>query len=102
MLDQILTTLAAMRWLEAVGLVSGLFCVWLLIRQNIWTWPIGLLYALVSVADLKAANIVGSHQAARRWVEGGKLPEPIVLPNGFLRWLARDVLKAIGVDTDQV
>ncbi len=58
--------------------------------------------ALVSVADLKAANIVGSHQAARRWVEGGKLPEPIVLPNGHLRWLARDILKAIGVDTDQV
>ncbi len=58
--------------------------------------------ALVSVADLKAANIIGSHQAARRWVEAGKLPEPIVLPNGRLRWLARDVLKAIGVDTDQV
>jgi len=49
MLDQILTELAAMRWLEGIGLVSGLLCVWLLIRQNIWTWPIGLLYALVSV-----------------------------------------------------
>ena len=56
--------------------------------------------ALVSVADLKAAKIVGSHQAARRWVEAGKLPEPIVLPNGYLRWLARDILKAIGIDTD--
>ncbi len=58
--------------------------------------------ALVSLKDLNAANIVGSHQSARRWVEAGKLPEPIVLPNGRLRWLARDVLKAIGVDTDQV
>ena len=36
-------------WLEATGLVSGLLCVWLLIRQNIWNWPIGLLYSLVSI-----------------------------------------------------
>ncbi len=34
---------------ELVGLASGVVCVWLLIRQNIWTWPIGLLYAFVSV-----------------------------------------------------
>ena len=36
-------------WLEATGLVSGLLCVLLLIRQNIWNWPIGLLYSLVSI-----------------------------------------------------
>jgi nicotinamide mononucleotide transporter len=57
MLDQILTTLTAMPGLEAIGLVSGLFCVWLLIRQNIWTWPIGLLYALVSVAVFYRARL---------------------------------------------
>jgi nicotinamide mononucleotide transporter len=34
---------------EATGLVSGLLCVFLLIRQNIWNWPIGLLYSVVSV-----------------------------------------------------
>ena len=34
---------------EATGLVSGLLCVVLLIRQNIWNWPIGLLYSVVSV-----------------------------------------------------
>ena len=38
-----------MDWLEATGLVSGLACVWLLIRQNIWTFPVGLTYAVVSV-----------------------------------------------------
>ena len=36
-------------WLEATGLVSGLLCVALLIRQNIWNWPIGMLYSLVSI-----------------------------------------------------
>ncbi|MCZ6616623.1 MAG: nicotinamide riboside transporter PnuC [Gammaproteobacteria bacterium] len=35
--------------IELLGLVSGLVCVWLLIRQNIWTFPIGLVYAFVSV-----------------------------------------------------
>lgn len=54
--------------------------------------------ALVSVADLKDANIVTSHQAAKRWVRTGKLPEPLRLPNGAIRWLARDVLRALGID----
>jgi len=34
---------------ELFALVTGLGAVILLIRQNIWTWPIGLLYATVSV-----------------------------------------------------
>lgn len=37
------------RLLELFGLVSGLACVWLMIRQNVLTFPIGLAYALVSV-----------------------------------------------------
>lgn len=35
--------------LEFAGLVSGLVCVWLLIRQNVWTWPIGIVYVVVSI-----------------------------------------------------
>ncbi|MDZ7825915.1 MAG: nicotinamide mononucleotide transporter family protein [Gammaproteobacteria bacterium] len=35
--------------LEFAGLVAGLVCVWLLIRQNIWTWPVGILYVLISL-----------------------------------------------------
>lgn len=34
---------------EFAGLVLGLAAVVLLIRQNIWTWPVGLAYALISV-----------------------------------------------------
>lgn len=40
----------AMEWLEFAGLVSGLVCVWLLIREKVWTFPVGLVYAFVSVA----------------------------------------------------
>jgi len=34
---------------ELIGAASGLLCVWLIIRENIWNWPVGLAYALVSL-----------------------------------------------------
>ncbi|HWL39511.1 MAG TPA: nicotinamide riboside transporter PnuC [Gemmatimonadaceae bacterium] len=32
----------ATSWAELLGFISGAACVWLVARQNIWTWPIGL------------------------------------------------------------
>lgn len=29
-------------WAEVLGDVSGVACVWLLARQHVWTWPLGL------------------------------------------------------------
>ena len=39
-------------WIEATGLVSGLLCVLLLIRQNVWNWPIQLVGVIVQLAPL--------------------------------------------------
>ncbi len=39
----------AANWMEVLGLTSGILCVWLLIKENIWTFPIGLVYALITV-----------------------------------------------------
>lgn len=44
-------------WLEIVGLISGLLCVWLLIRENVLTFPLGLLYAVVTVVVVARANL---------------------------------------------
>lgn len=40
---------AASNQLEALGALAGLVCVWCLMRQNIWTWPFGLVYAFISI-----------------------------------------------------
>lgn len=29
-------------WVEILGFITGALCVWLLARQNIWTWPVGI------------------------------------------------------------
>jgi len=52
-----MAAVTAMNWMEFTGLVSGLLCVWLLIRQNVWTFPIGLVYAVVSVAVFFEARL---------------------------------------------
>lgn len=44
-------------WLALTGLVSGLLCVWLLIRENVLTFPIGLLYAVVTVIVVGRENL---------------------------------------------
>jgi nicotinamide mononucleotide transporter len=48
-LNTLVSAFAAMEWLEFTGLASGVLCVWLLIRLNVWTFPIGLVYSVASV-----------------------------------------------------
>ena len=44
-------------WLELLGLVSGLACVWLLIKENYLTFPIGLIYSVITVVVVMRAAL---------------------------------------------
>ncbi len=35
-------TYVTANWTELLGSLTGILCVWLLIKQNIWNWPIGI------------------------------------------------------------
>lgn len=37
-------------WMEVFGFVSGGVCVWLIVREHPWTWPVGMLNNLVFFA----------------------------------------------------
>lgn len=32
-----------MSWTEWLGAITGLLCVWLVVREHVWNWPIGIL-----------------------------------------------------------
>ena len=44
-------------WLEFTGVIAGLLCVWLLIKEHVLTFPIGMLYALVTVVVVARAML---------------------------------------------
>ena len=57
MIDAFWTYATHLDGYEAAGLVFGLVCVWLLIKQNIWTWPTGIAYVLVSFVVFYEARL---------------------------------------------
>lgn len=44
-------------WLELTGVISGLLCVGLLIKEHVLTFPIGMLYAFVTVVVVARAML---------------------------------------------
>ncbi|MDX5421626.1 MAG: nicotinamide riboside transporter PnuC [Hymenobacteraceae bacterium] len=82
-LDSILEALQAMSLIELVGVITGVFCVWLAAKQNVWTWPLGLIsvgayvfvfYDARLYADmgLSAFYFVTSIYGWYLWLYGGK------------------------------
>ena len=42
---------------EPIGTVLGLVVVFFLIRQNVWAWPLGVAYVMVSITVLYEARL---------------------------------------------
>ncbi len=94
LIDAMTATWLGMDWLEFTGLVSGFVCVVLLIRQNVWTFPIGLVYAFVSVAVfteqrlyadvlLSGYYVVMNGYGWYYWLYGGSRSETDDLPVSY-------------------
>ena len=71
-----------MTWTEAVGFATGALCVWLVVRQNIWNFPIGIVqcsfYLLVFMrvglyadAGLQIIYIILGFLVWWWWLHGG-------------------------------
>jgi len=69
--------------LEAISFVTGALCVWLVVRENVWNFPIGLLNAatlsivffksrLFADAGLQVVYFVLGVAGWRLWLGGGK------------------------------
>jgi nicotinamide mononucleotide transporter len=46
-------------WPEILGFITGAICVWLLVKQNIWTWPTGIANNLIYIAIFYRSKIYG-------------------------------------------
>lgn len=56
-LDQIWDTMQGLAIWELLGLIFGLLAVIFLVRENIWTWPAGIAYVLVSFVVFYEARL---------------------------------------------
>lgn len=82
-LQSIVEGLKAITAYEAVGWITGIACVWLAAKQNVWTWPLGLVstglyvvvfYSVRLYADmgLNAFYFITSIYGWYIWLYGGK------------------------------
>ena len=58
-IEQIIETASSMDVWGMLLLVFGLLAVWFLIKENIWTWPCGIAYVLISLFLFWEARLFG-------------------------------------------
>ena len=56
-LEEVISYASGIKILEFGGLLFGLLCVWFLIRQNVLTWPAGIIYVLISLVIFIQARL---------------------------------------------
>ncbi|GAB3679779.1 nicotinamide riboside transporter PnuC [Actinocorallia lasiicapitis] len=77
-------------WSELIGFVTGAVCVWLVARQHLWNWPIGILsvlmyllvlsdYGLYADAGLQIVYLALNAYGWWAWLHGGVNRTPEVV-----------------------
>lgn len=95
-------------WGEIAGFVTGALCVWLVARQNIWNWPVGmannvfflLLFAVAGLyadSTLQVVYLVLAGYGWWAWLHGGQARTELeVSRTGPGQWAALAVAGALG------
>ena len=58
-INEIFSYISGINTLEALGLIFGLLCVYFLIKENILTWPCGIIYVLLSFVVFWQSQLYG-------------------------------------------
>src|SRR5262245_1184385 len=93
---------------EILGFVTGVVNVWLVTRENIWSWPVGLLNALFytivfarsglySDTGLQVVYFILSCYGWWHWARGNRDSSPVVVQRASASTLA--LLAIVGVAT---
>jgi nicotinamide mononucleotide transporter len=97
--------------IEILGFITGAICVWLLVKENIWNWPIGIanniFYIIVfwrsslyGDAGLQFVYIAISIYGWWNWLHGGKQHSHLVVTRaglGGMRLYGAITLAATGI-----
>ncbi len=73
-------TYVTANWTELLGSLTGILCVWLLIKQNIWNWPIGIANNIFYVFVFFKSGLY-----ADMGLSLGLLPKPCLVIAGLRR-----------------
>ena len=49
--------LAQLNYVEVFGVITGFLCVWLYIRQNVWSWPVAIVSAALFIVVFMQAQL---------------------------------------------
>lgn len=94
---------------EVLGFISGAACVWLVVKENIWNWPIGIINAafyvyvfgqakLFADAGLQVVYIILGFLGLYWWLRGGENKTKLKVSRVTPRVVAGLVVTAIIAD----
>jgi nicotinamide mononucleotide transporter len=78
--------------IEMLGFVTGAFCVWLLARENVWNWPIGIANNIFYIVVFLKSGLFGD--------AGLQVIYIILAVYGWWIWVHPDVAKSGGTQPE--
>lgn len=94
-------------WVEVIGFITGGICVWMVAKQNIWNWPIGILNnaaflilfvgaGLYADATLQVVFAIIAVYGWYKWAHKAKAGNELVnLPVTYSSWKERGVVGSL-------